>query len=114
MATRTTTRYVEMAEAFSLAGCAQSLAPGTYTVETDEVLMEGLSFSAYRRVQTFIHLDRHAGRPGAGRVVSVSGEELDEAIRRGAGKSSTPVASADLSAIAPSACGAGGQKGPRA
>jgi hypothetical protein len=44
----------------SLAGVDQQLEPGTYTVETIEEPIDGLSFLAYRRVSTTIVLPSQA------------------------------------------------------
>jgi hypothetical protein len=48
---------------FSLKGWAEPQPAGTYAVETEEELIEGLSFPAYRRVSTTI--TRQATRAGA-------------------------------------------------
>jgi hypothetical protein len=45
-------------------GFAQQLPAGEYVVETEEELIEGLSFPACRRVSTTLHVDRIRGRPG--------------------------------------------------
>lgn len=47
---------------FLLKGWTEPQPAGTYTVETEEELVEGLSFPAYRRVSTTI--TRHASRAG--------------------------------------------------
>lgn len=48
---------------FRLRGWAEAQPAGPYTVETEEELIEGLSFVAYRRVATTI--TRQATRSGA-------------------------------------------------
>lgn len=48
---------------FRLRGWAEAQPAGAYTVETEEALIEGLSFVAYRRVATTI--TRQATRSGA-------------------------------------------------
>ncbi len=83
MVVRSTRRIVRIEQPLSLRGCAQVLEPGNYTVETDDQLLEGLSFFAYQRIKTFIYLDRTLGRPGVDRVLSVSGDDLDNAVRLG-------------------------------
>ena len=50
------TKQVTFLHAFSLAGLEEELGPGTYTVETIEEPIDGLSFVAYRRVSTTIVL----------------------------------------------------------
>jgi len=83
MKSRTTKKTVMLTEPFSLRGCSQSLEPGVYLVETDEELLEGLSFRAFQRTKTFIHLHSSLGRPGTSRTLSVSGDDLDTAINIG-------------------------------
>ena len=83
MTVRSTRMTVKLSQPFSLRGCAQALDPGVYLVDTDEQLLEGLSFCAYQRVKTFIHLHRTLGRPGTSRVLNVSGEDLDTAVSIG-------------------------------
>lgn len=80
MTIRTTTQTVTIAQPFSLRGCVQTLEAGVYLIETDETVLEGLSFCAYQRTKTFIHLDDRLGRPGTARILSVSGDDLDTAI----------------------------------
>lgn len=83
MKSRTTRKTILFMEPFSLRGCGQTLEPGVYLVETDEELLEGLSFVAYQRTKTFIHLHSSLGRPGTSRTLSVSGDDLDTAINIG-------------------------------
>ena len=83
MEIRTTRTTVTIEQPFSLRGCDQILAPGSYEVDTDEKRLDGLSFLAHQRIDTFIHLHKTQGRPGVGRFLSVSGEDLDTAIARG-------------------------------
>lgn len=83
MTVRSTRMTVELSQSFSLRGCGQALEPGVYLVETDEQLLESLSFRAYQRIETFIHLHRDLGRPGVDRVLSVSGDDLDSAVSIG-------------------------------
>lgn len=83
MTVRSTRMTVNIPQAFSLRGCGQTLKPGIYLVETDERLLESLSFCSYQRTKTFIHLHRKLGRPGTDRILSVSGDDLDTAISIG-------------------------------
>ena len=53
---RTTSRTITFARPFSLDGLDETQPAGTYTVQTDEEPIEGLSFLAYRRVATVIFL----------------------------------------------------------
>jgi hypothetical protein len=63
MLTRTQTTTLVFRRSFMIKS-ADGLQPaGTYTVETEEELLDGLSFPAYRRVSTTI--TRQAARTGA-------------------------------------------------
>jgi hypothetical protein len=59
MTVHTSRKTVTFARPFSLSGIKVQPA-GTYTVETDEELLPGLSFPAYRRIATLIYLAREA------------------------------------------------------
>ena len=52
MTMRTTTKTVTFHRPFNLKGVNRLLPPANYRVVTDEELIEGLSFSAYRRAST--------------------------------------------------------------
>jgi hypothetical protein len=58
------------------------LPAGTYSVETDEELLEGISFPAYRRILTLIHLHAKPGHPGLTQTLTVDPNELDAALKR--------------------------------
>jgi len=51
---RTRERSWTFSKAFALKGVDRLLPPGSYRVVTDEELIEGLSFPAYRRVATMM------------------------------------------------------------
>ncbi len=76
-ASRTT---IKLDQPFNLRGCPQSLEAGVYLVDTEEQLIESLSFCAYQRTRTSIHLHRRHGRSGLDRVLRVSGDDLDTAV----------------------------------
>jgi hypothetical protein len=79
---RTSTRSVTFTRPFLLSGAERILPPGSYTVETDEELLEELSFPAYRRTRTLIMLPaRHAGS-GVTQVLDVDPLELEVALER--------------------------------
>jgi hypothetical protein len=61
MTVRTTSRTVTFVHPFSLSGTDEVHPAGTYTVETDEELLEPSSFPAYRRIATLIRLERTRG-----------------------------------------------------
>jgi hypothetical protein len=64
MTTRTSKKTVTFRRPFVLGGFDEVLPAGAYSVETDEELLEGISFPAYRRVLTVIHLQAKSGRHG--------------------------------------------------
>lgn len=59
---RLTTEVIVFRHAFAVPGWREPAPAGTYTVETEEALIEGLSFPAYRRLATTI--TRQPSRPG--------------------------------------------------
>ena len=66
---------------FRLEGYEGVFKAGVYAVETDEELLEGPSFTAYRRTRTALHLDRYECKPGDSRTVIVSGVAFDAAVK---------------------------------
>ena len=83
MTVRTSRKSVTFTQPFSLSGIDEVQPAGTYTVETDEELLPGLSFPAYRRVATLIFL---RSRGGAVEVVNIDPLELQAAQERDAGR----------------------------
>jgi hypothetical protein len=81
---RTTRETMTFDHPFSLHGIDGVQPAGTYTVETDEELIEGLSFLAYRRIATTIYLPLRYGGAGSVQAVRVDPRELDRA--RGAAR----------------------------
>ena len=83
---RTTRASITFDRPFSLTAVDGEQPAGTYTVEIDEELIEGLSFLAYRRVATTLYLPLlHEGK-GSMQAIRVDPAELDAA--RGATTSS--------------------------
>ena len=70
---------------FSLAAIDEVQPAGTYAVDVDEDLIEGLSFLAYRRVATTIYLPLRSGRSGSVQAVRVDPRELDATLRSAPG-----------------------------
>jgi hypothetical protein len=76
--TRTRREDIVFRRPFSLKGWAEPQPAGTYSVETDEELIEGLSFPAYRRDATTI--TRRTSRAGGlVQAIPVDPRELAEA-----------------------------------
>lgn len=74
MTRRTSETTVTFGRPFRLPGFDEPLPAGSYRVETDEEPIEGLSFTAYRRVLTVLHL-----RDGA---LTVDPAALEAALER--------------------------------
>lgn len=83
---RTSRKTVTFAQPFSLRGIGAEQPAGTYVVETDEELLEGLPFPAYRRVATMILLPARAGDAVSGQLVAIGPSDLDTAEKRDAGQ----------------------------
>ena len=85
MTVRTTKTTVTFAHPFVLGDLDEVLPPGSYAVENDEELLEGLSFHAYRRVLTLIHLPAGLSqRGGLSRTLTIDPKVLDAALKRDA------------------------------
>jgi hypothetical protein len=75
---RTRREDIVFTRPFLLRGWAETQPAGTYAVETEEELIEGLSFPAYRRVSTTI--TRQATQAGALiQTIPVDPQDLAEA-----------------------------------
>ena len=85
MTLRTTRRSVTFRLPFSIPGIDSVQPPGTYTIETDEELLEQLSFTAYHRVSTSIILPLKMGGSGSYELIKIDAAELEAALRRDAG-----------------------------
>ena len=84
MTMRTSRRTVTFTRPFSLRGIETEQPAGTYAVETDEQLLEGLSFPAYRRVATTIFLPSRPGDLVSGQLVTIDPLQLEAAEQRDA------------------------------
>lgn len=84
MTIRTNKKTVTFKRPFSLSSFDRELPAGAYNVETDEELLEGISFPVYRRIATLIHLHAHAGISGLTQILTIDPKELDAALARDA------------------------------
>ena len=75
MESRTQRDRMVFRHAFTLPGVPEPQAAGSYTVETEEEMIEGLSFAAWRRVSTTITRDHADGR-GVIQALSVDPRDL--------------------------------------
>jgi hypothetical protein len=82
MVTRTTRKTITFRRPFSLSAIDEVQPSGTYTVDTDEELIDGLSFLAYRRVATLLHLPSTSSKVGVTEIVTVNPVELEAALNR--------------------------------
>ena len=78
MTIRTTTRRLTIQRDFCLPGITELQPAGTYTVETDEELIEDVSFASYRRTESRITLAADASRPGVVETITVDPDTLKE------------------------------------
>jgi hypothetical protein len=76
---RSTTTKVNFSRPFVLPGFPEPFPAGEHVVETDEEAIEGVSFLAYRRILTLLHVRRDNG-PGT--TVTVEPRDLEAALRR--------------------------------
>ncbi len=83
MTVRTSRKSITFTRPFSLSGIDGVQPAGTYTVETDEELLPGLSFPAYRRLATLMVLRSRGGAPVE--VANIDPLELQAAQERDAG-----------------------------
>jgi hypothetical protein len=84
MIERTSHKTVTFTQPFSLRGIDEVQAAGTYTVETNEEPLQGVSFPAYRRIETLIFLPSRRGGSFVERVVNIDPLELEAAQQRDA------------------------------
>jgi hypothetical protein len=82
MTIRTSEKTVTFRRPFVLGEFDEVLPAGAYRVETDEELLEGISFPAYRRILTLIHLHAKPGHPGRTQTMTIDPNELDAALKR--------------------------------
>jgi hypothetical protein len=83
MTVRTTSKTVTFVHPFSLSGTVGEHPAGTYTVETDEELLEPSSLPAYRRIATLLRLERTTGTVRT-QIVETNPVELAGALARDA------------------------------
>jgi len=82
MTIRTRKTTVTFAKSFILSNLDEVQPAGVYEIETDEELLEGISFPAYRRIVTLIHLHTSSDNPGFTRALTIDPIELDAAVAR--------------------------------
>ena len=81
---RTRRKLMTFATPFHLRVCDGVLPAGTYEVDTDEELIDGLSFVAYRRTATRIHLPAIGMKTMCHEVIMVQPSELEAGVESSA------------------------------
>ena len=66
---------------FRIKGIDRLLPPGAYEVNTDEEVIEGLSFPAFRRVATMIMVPAAPPRSSTMEMISIGSVDLSDAQR---------------------------------
>ena len=85
MNTRTKHTTVRFTATFSLSGVDEIQPPGDYAIDEDEELIDGLSWLAYRRVATFIHIPAISSTDRLrSQLVGIDHSELEAALREDA------------------------------
>jgi hypothetical protein len=84
MTQRTSHKSVTFTRPFSLNGIDEVQPAGTYTVETQEDLLHGVSFPAWRRIATLIFLPSRPGGTFVEQMVSIDPLELEAAQEKDA------------------------------
>lgn len=90
MATRTTSKTVTFTKSFVLGDVDEVFPAGDYVIETDEDLLQGLSFSAYLRIATVIYLPDRSGNPRLSRALTIDPQELEASLSRDRGETRWP------------------------
>ena len=80
MTVRTTKSIVTFARPFRLGPFGEQLPAGRYPVETDEELLDGMSFPAYQRTATMMQLMPDRRRPGVTEIAMIDPQQLEEAL----------------------------------
>jgi hypothetical protein len=81
MTTRSRRETVTFQHPFRIKGIDRSLPAGAYEVITDEEMIEGLSFAAYRRVATMIVVPAAPPRSSTMEMISIGSVDLSDAQR---------------------------------
>jgi hypothetical protein len=82
MSTRTKHTTVHFSAPFALRGVEEIQPPGEYAIDEDEELIDGISWLAYRRVATFIHLPALVSNGRTSQLISIDHAELEAALQQ--------------------------------
>jgi len=86
MAIRTRSKLVIFKHHFNIGALPEQQPAGSYQVDTDEKLIEGLSFVAYKRIQTIIHLHSKNKLESLTRALTISAKDLEVALQKNKAK----------------------------
>jgi hypothetical protein len=81
MSIRSRRETITFQHPFRIRGIDRLLPPGAYEVVTDEEMIEGLSFAAFRRVATMITVPAAPPRSSTMEVFSIGSVDLSDAQR---------------------------------
>ena len=81
MTTRSRRETITFRHPFQIKGMERSLPAGDYEIITDEEMIEGLSFAAYRRVATMIVVPAAPPRGSTMEMMSIGSVDLSDAQR---------------------------------
>src|SRR5205809_6120288 len=107
MTVRTTSRTVTFVHPFNLSGTDEVQPAGTYTVETDEELLQAASIPAYRRIATLIRLSARSTGTVLTQIVETNPVELAGALARDAQPDETVPQPAHSEGVVPRRRGGG-------
>jgi hypothetical protein len=101
MTVRTTSRTVTFAHPFSMSATDEAQPAGTYTVETDQELLQPSSFPTYRRSSTLIRLSARTSGAVLTEIVETNPVELAAALARDAQPDETMQQRVNRKAVVP-------------
>ncbi|CCV08793.1 conserved hypothetical protein [Mesorhizobium metallidurans STM 2683] len=81
MSSRTTHSIAHFEAPFMLGGLEGKLPAGDYDIDHDEELIDGMSWLAWRRVATFIHLPARTMKSSTSQLVAIDHAELETALK---------------------------------
>jgi hypothetical protein len=80
MTMRTTERTVTFARPFRLGEFGEPFPAGRYSIETDEELLEGVSFPVYRRTAAMMQLIADPRRRGVTEIAVIDPQQFEAAL----------------------------------
>lgn len=82
MSTRTTRSVVHLSAPFRLRGVDELQPAGDYAIDEDEDLIEGVSWLAYQRIATFIHLPAISANKMTEQLVQIDFSDLEAVLKQ--------------------------------